>query len=87
MVNKKKFVVTKGEIDSGLYELLKQDAHRIRKSYGKDWPKNMSCGGMVVRLGHRYWLTSNSDDLDDITIEQYYHLKEHYHDRSKANRT
>lgn len=78
MAGSKTFLVNKADISKELYELLKLDAHRIRKSYGQNWPKNAKCAGLVVRLGHRYWLTSNSSDMDDITIEQYYHLKEQY---------
>ena len=70
----KTFIVTKEEMDPKMYELLMLDVERIRKSYGKDWKGKVA--GMTVRCGVRYWLTSN--ELGELTIEQYKHAKETY---------
>ena len=67
----KTFIVTKEQLDSEIYELLKLDANRHRATYGKDWPKNAPSGHMTVRCNVRYWIIQHSDDPDDITIEQY----------------
>lgn len=73
-MNDKTFIVTKEEMDPKMYELLMLDVERIRKSYGKDWKDKV--GGMTVRCGVRYWLTSN--EPGELTIEQYKHAKETY---------
>lgn len=70
----KTFIVTKSELDPKMYELLKKDALNARKAYDKEY--NGAAGIMTTRCGVRYWLTSNSTDPDDITVEQYYYAKE-----------
>lgn len=61
-------IVARPELDPQVYELIKQDIARYRKSFGKGF--DGSCGKQIVR-GNAYWVTSHSSDPDDITIEEY----------------
>ena len=65
-------VVTRADLDPLTYALIKADMLRHRQSFGKGF--DGSCSKQLARQG-LYWVTSHSNDPDDLTIEQYITIK------------
>lgn len=74
-IENKTKIVAKEKLDPTIYECLRTDIARIRKSYGKGYEGSVA--GMTVRCGVKYWLTQLEVD-GEITIEQYSRVKEIY---------
>lgn len=69
-MNNEKHEVTKEEAGEELWKCFKLDAKKHRtRNYDKTYNGISQC--LTVRQGHRYQVTQNSKNNDDIMVEKY----------------